>query len=355
MDRHLVAIEIGVERTADQRVDPDRLPLHEDRLKGLDSEPVQRRSAVQQHGMLADDLFEVVPHFGTLLLHELARLLDRCGETLVFQPVEQEGLEEFERHLLGKTALMDLQLRTDHDDGAAGVVHTLAEQVLAEPALLALEGVGEGLERAVVRALENASAAAVVEKGVHGFLQHALLVPNDHVRRAQLEQSPKTIVAVDDLSVELVEIARRETSAIEGNQRTKVRRDHRDDVHDHPLGEVPGLAERIHDLQPFRRLRPLLDGPLVPHGVAQLDRQGLEIRFVKQLLGGAGSHSRPIGASRALQLLAELVVGTAEEALEQAILVFGYHLALAKRAEPDVAHPAALVPLVEGEREELLQ
>ncbi len=62
-------------------------------------------------------------------------------------------LEEFERHLLRQAALMQLQFRTDDDDRTAGIVDALAEQVLTEPALLALQHVGERLQRTLVRAV----------------------------------------------------------------------------------------------------------------------------------------------------------------------------------------------------------
>ena len=73
---HLVAVEVGVERGADQRMQLDRLALDQHRLEGLDAEAVQRRRAVQQHRMLADHLVEDVPDLGTLLLHQLLGLLD---------------------------------------------------------------------------------------------------------------------------------------------------------------------------------------------------------------------------------------------------------------------------------------
>jgi hypothetical protein len=41
---HLVAVEVGVERRADERMDLDGLALDEDGLEGLDAEPVQRRA-----------------------------------------------------------------------------------------------------------------------------------------------------------------------------------------------------------------------------------------------------------------------------------------------------------------------
>jgi hypothetical protein len=63
VDGHLVAVEVGVEGRADQRVQLDRLALDQHRLEGLDAEAVQRRRAVEQHRMLADDLVEDVPDF----------------------------------------------------------------------------------------------------------------------------------------------------------------------------------------------------------------------------------------------------------------------------------------------------
>jgi hypothetical protein len=77
----------------------------------------------------------------------------------------------------------------DHDDRAARVVHALAEQVLPEAALLALQHVGQRLQRALVGARDGAAAAAVVEQRVHRLLQHALLVAHDDVGRAQLDQA----------------------------------------------------------------------------------------------------------------------------------------------------------------------
>ena len=48
VDRHLVAVEVGVERGADQRMNLDRLAFHQHRLERLNAEAVQRGSAVQQ-------------------------------------------------------------------------------------------------------------------------------------------------------------------------------------------------------------------------------------------------------------------------------------------------------------------
>ena len=251
VDGHLVAVEVGVERRADQRVELDRLALDQHRLERLDAEAVERRRAVQQHRMLADHLVEDVPDFLALLLDPLLRLLERHRQALGVEPGVDERLEQLERHLLGQAALVQLELRTGDDHRAARIVDALAEQVLAEAALLALEHVGQRLQRTLVGAGDDAAAAAVVEQRVDRFLQHALLVADDDVRRAQLDQPLQAVVAVDHAAIEVVEVRGREAAAVERHQRAQLGRDHRHDVEDHPFGAVARIDEAFDDLQPL--------------------------------------------------------------------------------------------------------
>ena len=204
--------------------------------------------------MLADHLVEDIPDLGTLLLDELLRLLHRGGQALGVEPRIDERLEQFERHLLRQAALMQPQFGTDHDHRTAGIVDALAEQVLPEAALLALEHVGQRLQRTLVGAGDDAAAAAVVEQRVDGLLQHALFVADDDVGRAQLHQPLQAVVAVDDAAVEVVEVRRRKAAAVERHQRTQVRRNHRHHGQDHPLRLVAGIAERLDDLQALGEL-----------------------------------------------------------------------------------------------------
>ena len=148
VDGHLVAVEVGVEGGAHQRVDLDGLALDQDRLEGLDAEAVQGRGPVEEHRVLLDDLLEDVPHLGPAPLDHALGRLDVLGQLEVDQPLHDERLEQLEGHLLGQAALVQLEGRADHDDRTAGVVDPLAEQVLAEPALLALQHVRRRLERA---------------------------------------------------------------------------------------------------------------------------------------------------------------------------------------------------------------
>ena len=290
MHGHLVAVEVRVEGGADERVNLDGLALDEHRLEGLDAEAVQRRSAVQQHGVVLDDLLEDVPHDGLLQLHHFFRLLDGGAVAGLLQTVIDERLEELERHLLGKTALVQLEFRTDDDHGTAGVVDALAEQVLTEAALLALEGVRERLQRTVVGTAENAAAAAVVEQSVDGLLQHALLVAHDDLRRMEVHELLEAVVAVDDAAIEIVEIRRREAATIQRHERAKLGRDHGDHVEDHPLRLVVGLAEGLDDLETLGVLELLLQRSLGLHALAEFDGELLDLDALEQLLDGLGAH-----------------------------------------------------------------
>src|ERR1700691_6734579 len=133
---HLVAVEIVVERRANKRVQLNRLSFDQDRLERLDAEAMKRRGAIEQDWMFANNLVENVPDFRLLLLDELLRLLDRRRKTLGGEPRIDERLEQFERHFLLQPALIQLELRADHDDGAAGIIDALAKQGLPAAATL---------------------------------------------------------------------------------------------------------------------------------------------------------------------------------------------------------------------------
>src|SRR5215213_6630218 len=137
------------------------------------------------------------------------------------------------------------------------------------PTLLALEHVGEALERPVAGARDGAAAAPVIEESVHGLLEHPLLVVHDHVRSPEVEQAPEPVVPVYHAPVKIIQIARGEAPAVELDHRTQIRRQDGDGVHDHPLGAVAAGAEGVHDLQALYGLLALLATRLVDY-VAQI-------------------------------------------------------------------------------------
>ncbi len=290
VDRHLVAVEVGVEGRADQRVQLDRLALDQHRLEGLDAQAVQGRCAVEQHRVFLDDLLEDVPDHRRAGLDLLLGGLDRGRDAHRLEAAEDEGLEQLERHQLGQAALVQLERGADDDDRAARVVDALAQQVLAEAPTLALDHVGQRLQRALVGAGHGLAAATVVEQAVDGLLQHALLVAHDDLGRLELEQPRQAVVAVDDAPVEVVEVAGGEAATVERDQRAQVRRQHRQHLHDHPVGLDARLLEGLHDLE---ALGVLLDLELgAGHVAAQAFDLDVEVHVLEQALDALGAHQR---------------------------------------------------------------
>ena len=287
---HLVAVEVGVERRADHRVEADRLAFHQHRLERLDRKAVERRGAVEEHGLVLDHLVQHVPHLGRLALDHLARRTHRVADALVLERTDDERLEETERHLLRETTLRQLELGADHDHGTAGVVHALAEEVLAEAARLALQDLGEGLERTVAGAGHRASVASVVEHRVHRLLEHALLVADDHVRRLEREQVLETVVAVDHAAVEVIQVGGREAAALERDERTQLRRNYRQHVQNHPLGLAVRAAEAIDDLHALGDLLAVLLGAGVLHLLLELEHELVEVELVQHLADRLRAH-----------------------------------------------------------------
>jgi hypothetical protein len=327
--RHLVAVEVGVERRADQRMQLDRLALDQHRLERLDAQAVQGRRAIEQHRMLANDFVEDIPDLGLLLLNELFGLLHRGRQALGVEPRIDERLEQLERHLLRQAALMQLEFRADHDHRAAGIVDALAEQILPEAALLAFEHIGERLQRPLVGAGDDAATAAVVEQRVDRLLQHPLLVADDDVGRAQLDQPLQAIVAVDDAAIEIVEVGRGETAAVERHQRTQVRRNHRHMGQDHPFRLVAGLDERLDQLEPLGELLRLELGGRFDDLLAQVDRHLLEVEGFEHFADrfGADHGGEAVGAVSVLGL---------------DVIVLGQELTVLERGETRLQHHVVL-------------
>src|SRR5579864_4518662 len=306
---HLVAVKVRVERGADERMDANGLAFDEHRLKRLNAEAVQRGSAVQKHRMLANHFLEDVPNHGLLLLDHFLGLLDGGAVALRFQAMVDERLEQLERHLLRQAALVQLEFRANDDHGTSRIIDALAEQVLAEAALLSLERVGKRFERAVVRAAQNAAAASVIEQRVHGFLKHALFVADDDVRRVQLHQFLQAVVAVDDASIEIVQIGRGETPAVQRHEGTQLRRKNRKDIENHPFGAVAALAERFDHLQPLGVLDALLQARVDLHLFAQFFGEFLDVHALQKFLDGFRAHLRAELPGKFLLQLAVFFLG----------------------------------------------
>ena len=308
MNSHLVTVEVGVERRADQRVQLDGLAFDQHRLERLDTQTVQRRCAVQHHRVFADHLFEDVPHHRRLAFHFLLRCLDRGGDAHRFQLVEDERLEEFERHQLGQAALMQLERRAHHDDRTARVVHALAQQVLTETAALTLDHFSQRLQRTLVGTGHRLAATAVVQQRVHCFLQHALFVAHDDLRRLQLEQTLQAVIPVDHAAIQVIQVRRGETAAVQRHQRTQLGRQHRQHFEDHPVRLDARTLECLEHLQALGELLDLgFRAGSLQLGADRLDLL-LDVDAAQQLANAFGAHHRDEFTLAVLVALGQVVV-----------------------------------------------
>ena len=211
-----------------------------------------------------------------------------------------------------------------------GVVDALAEQVLAEAALLALEHVRQALEPMVAGAGDRAAAAAVVDQRVARLLQHPLLVADDDLGRLEVEQPREAVVAVDHAPVEVVQVGGREAAAVELHHRAQVGRNDRQRGEDHPLRARAALAERLDHAQPLDRLLAALARRLAHLHVERL-RQLVEVDLLDDLLDRLGAHA---GVEHAAVHLGEVPVLALGQDLHD--LDVGQPGALGARPQPGV-------------------
>src|SRR5262249_8669155 len=204
-----------------------------------------------------------------------------------------------------------------------------AEQVLPEAALLALEHVGERLQRSLVGSGNNAPATAVVEQRIDRLLQHPLFIANDDIGRTEFDEPLEAIVAVDDAAIQVVQVRSGEAAPVKGNQRPQIRRNDRNLRQDHPLRLVAGLLEGLDDLQALGDLL-LFDvgiraGKLRP----QLGLHLVEIERLEHLANG-------FGADRGGEAVRTVLL------LRLEILVLAEQLAILERSQSRLEHDVAL-------------
>src|SRR5919202_2678671 len=186
---------------------------------------------------------------------------------------------------------MQLKRRADHDHRSPRVIDALAKQVLAEAALLTFQHVAQALQTMLTLAGDRSAAPAVVDQRVDSFLQHALLVAYDDLRRIELHEPLEAIITVDHTAIEIVEIRRCEPAAVELDHWTQIRRNHRQDLQNHPLRFVAGLTKGFHDAEALRRLLALLRcGRRALYLLLKLVCQCIEIDSTDKSAHGARAH-----------------------------------------------------------------
>ena len=234
MDSHLVTIEVGVVSRAGQWMQFQGTTLSEDRLERLNTQTMQRRCTVQEYRMLFDNILKYVPDLRTRTFNHALRGFDIMSGTRRYQLFHDKWFKQLQSHFFRQAALMELELRTDNDNGTAGVVDTFTEQILTETSLLTLQHVRQGFEWTVARARDRTATTAIIDQGIHSLLQHAFLVADDDVRCTEIQQTLQAVVTVDDTTIQIIEVGRRKTTTIKLYHRAQLRRNNRNNIQDHP-------------------------------------------------------------------------------------------------------------------------
>ena len=281
VNSHLVAIEVSIECLTNQWVELNSLTIHELWLECLNSKAVQRWCTVEHHGMLLDHLFECIPDLWAHPFNHPLGCLDIACRTIVNQRLHDEWLEELKCHFLWQAALVQLEFRTNNDNGTSRVVNTLSEQVLAEPAFLALEHVRKRLECTTIGTRYWALTTSVVNKCIDGFLQQTLLMVDNRLRCPDFLNLLQAVVTVDNTAVQVIKVRRRKTSTIELNHWTQLRRDDRYTVEDHPLWTALRIDERGKDIEALDRTHNLWTRCII--GACSLTQTRLLLKFLDVL------------------------------------------------------------------------
>ena len=129
MNGHLIAIKVCVVRCANQRMQLNSLAFYQDWFKRLDAEPMQSRRPIQQHRVFAyDDFFKNVPNLRYLFFdHALGPLDTGTLRIPSIQLTKDKGFEQFKRHALGQSALMQLQGWSNHNDRTSRIVDAFSQ------------------------------------------------------------------------------------------------------------------------------------------------------------------------------------------------------------------------------------
>ena len=359
VNRHLVAVKVGVESRTGQGVQLNGLSLNQFGLERLDTQAVQRRSPVQQDRMALHDVLQDVPNYRLALVNDFLSRLNRFHDSALDQLANNKRLEQFSRHVLGKTAFVQLQFRSNNDNRTRRVVYPLTQKVLAETTLLAFQAVGQRLQCAVALCLNSAGLAGVVKQAVYRLLQHALFVAQNHFGSLDFQQTLQTVVADNHAAVQIVQVGRSKTATVQRHQWTQFGRNNRNDLHDHPFGVVfhplVCLAQIFNYLQTLEGFLLALLAGFVVGAVAQVVRQLGQVQTLKQ-------HQQRIGTHLGDELIGVGIVQVVVVLVRQAVqgiqvLFFGEELQHLQRTAFGIHGLTGLdndVPLVVNDHVQLL-
>ena len=101
VNSHLVAVEVGVERSTSQGVKLDCFTLNELGLEGLNTQTVKRRSTVEEHGVALHHVFKDVPDNGFATVYNLFGTLNRLNNAALDEFTDDKRFVKFGSHEFG--------------------------------------------------------------------------------------------------------------------------------------------------------------------------------------------------------------------------------------------------------------
>ena len=238
MDSHLVTVEVSVECMTNKWMKLQCLSIYKYWLKCLESKTVECRSSVEHYRMLFYYIIEDAPYFWSSLFDHSLCFLDVWSCSIVVESSDKEWLKEFQCHERRNTTLVHLQFWSDDDYRTTRVVDTLTKKVLSKSTLLTLKLVCKRLKISLRSTLSRIFHLTIVQETIDSFLKHSLLVSDNNVWSLDRNQALKTVISVDDSSIEFVKVSCSESTTIKLNHRSEVWWNYRKNCEDHPFRPV---------------------------------------------------------------------------------------------------------------------
>ena len=143
VNSHLVTVEVGVESCTYKRMKLNSSTFNKYGLESLNTKSVKSRSTVEHYGVVFNNNFESIPNFNACSFNHFSCRFNVICFTKLAKSLHYEGLEKLDCHFLGKTALIELKLGTNNDNGTTRIVNTFTEKVLTETTLLTFKHIGK--------------------------------------------------------------------------------------------------------------------------------------------------------------------------------------------------------------------
>src|SRR5665213_440406 len=113
--RHLVTVEIGVERCTHKRMKLNCFSFDEFWLESLNTQSVQCRSTIQKNRMSTQNIFKNIPNHSVFSVNDFFRRLYRFHNSALDEFANDKRFEKFGCHVFRQTAFVQFQFWSNDD------------------------------------------------------------------------------------------------------------------------------------------------------------------------------------------------------------------------------------------------